>query len=417
MPHSLSSSKPTPFASPPPASVRRVADRLRRHIREGKWDPGDKMPTIQHLSREEGVSAHQARKAVLLLQHEGLLTTHRGAGTFVADPHASATDPPATQHATPTQQATHHSASLPQPAAASPYGSTLRTRQVILLASPERDDQLERMAAALAGRFQGSDLALHRQQLDPAQTITQQLHGLKQRSVTPPHGVIFFRYQHGLEQSVREVFGEDPIVIEAMGDAPAGHVTHRVGPDYHAVREIAARRLLGPGHARIGLVTHLRTGPVGQPDEQAGRGSARNLGLTELGRFIRQRLGRGAFTVHRQHGSAARRVDDLVQWLSRPDRPTAIYGSDFRIAMVIRAAERLGLRIPDDLDVLGEGNTMWAEEFDFPSIDLRLGEIVAHIAALLERDPAEMRHSRSRFLVKPRLIERPETRNQQPLTP
>ncbi|MEV6249800.1 substrate-binding domain-containing protein [Streptomyces sp. NPDC051742] len=51
----------------------------------------------------------------------------------------------------------------------------------------------------------------------------------------------------------------------------------------------------------------------------------------------------------REHGHAAAR-----ELLSRPDRPTAVFtANDMQALGVYRAARELGLRIPDDLSVVG----------------------------------------------------------------
>ncbi|GMA33254.1 hypothetical protein GCM10025875_32460 [Litorihabitans aurantiacus] len=51
--------------------------------------------------------------------------------------------------------------------------------------------------------------------------------------------------------------------------------------------------------------------------------------------------------------------------LSRPDRPTAIFaGSDYQALGVMRAARELGLRIPEDLSVVGYDNLSISRWFD-----------------------------------------------------
>ena len=61
-----------------------VAGRIRRRIREKTWQPGDRLPALDELTHEFGVSLITIRRAVELLEHEGILRRAQGRGTFVA---------------------------------------------------------------------------------------------------------------------------------------------------------------------------------------------------------------------------------------------------------------------------------------------------------------------------------------------
>ncbi|MCW3626298.1 GntR family transcriptional regulator, partial [Burkholderia cenocepacia] len=62
--------------------------RLARHIREriigGEWLPGQLLPGEEALARDLKVSVGTVRKAFDVLSGQGLVTRHRGRGTFVA---------------------------------------------------------------------------------------------------------------------------------------------------------------------------------------------------------------------------------------------------------------------------------------------------------------------------------------------
>ncbi len=62
--------------------------RLARHIREriigGEWLPGQLLPGEVALAREMKISVGTVRKAFDVLSGQGLVTRHRGRGTFVA---------------------------------------------------------------------------------------------------------------------------------------------------------------------------------------------------------------------------------------------------------------------------------------------------------------------------------------------
>lgn len=63
---------------------RAIANALRGDISEGRYGPGDKLPTEAALADRFGVNRHTVRHALSHLVDEGLVRTRRGAGAFVA---------------------------------------------------------------------------------------------------------------------------------------------------------------------------------------------------------------------------------------------------------------------------------------------------------------------------------------------
>ncbi len=59
---------------------------LRDRIERGELHPGDLFPSESELIDEHALSRITVRRAIAELQREGLVTTHQGVGTFVADP-------------------------------------------------------------------------------------------------------------------------------------------------------------------------------------------------------------------------------------------------------------------------------------------------------------------------------------------
>lgn len=119
---------------------------------------------------------------------------------------------------------------------------------------------------------------------------------------------------------------------------------------------LAARHLIELGHQRIAVIS-------GPPDMLCSRARAAGFqsahdeaGLTldrELVRF-------GSFSAGTGHTHG-------LQLLQRPDRPTAIFaGSDIQAMGVLRAARRCGLRVPEDLSVIGYDNLPLATWTDPP---------------------------------------------------
>lgn len=61
-----------------------IADALRNDLSEGRYVPGDKLPTEAALAERFGVNRHTVRHGLSALVEEGVIRTRRGAGAFVA---------------------------------------------------------------------------------------------------------------------------------------------------------------------------------------------------------------------------------------------------------------------------------------------------------------------------------------------
>ena len=61
-----------------------IARALREEIAEGRYVPGDKLPTEAQLAERFGVNRHTVRHGIAALVDDGFVRTRRGAGAFVA---------------------------------------------------------------------------------------------------------------------------------------------------------------------------------------------------------------------------------------------------------------------------------------------------------------------------------------------
>jgi DNA-binding LacI/PurR family transcriptional regulator len=155
------------------------------------------------------------------------------------------------------------------------------------------------------------------------------------------------------------------VVVDGPARPGAGHV----GVDDRGGAAAAARHLLELGHRRLGVVAaplspDRHEGPAG-PERQAAAGY----------RVIRERLlgyraaveaaGLDWTTVPVEERSpygqdAGRRAAAAL--LDRPDRPTALLAMSDELALgALQAAEDLGIRVPDDLSLIGFDDTPPAE--------------------------------------------------------
>lgn len=152
-----------------------------------------------------------------------------------------------------------------------------------------------------------------------------------------------------------------PTVVNAAADVPVVAIDPHTGPADLPVVEsdsfggalLAVRYLTGLGHVRIGFV-------AGRPDLRSS--IAREAGY-------RKALGEAGILVDRHLVGSGRYRDDTVReaartMLSRRDRPTAVFAAnDISAIAVIQVAAELGLRIPEDVSVVGFDDVPDASQF------------------------------------------------------
>jgi DNA-binding LacI/PurR family transcriptional regulator len=115
-----------------------------------------------------------------------------------------------------------------------------------------------------------------------------------------------------------------------------------VGVDERAAGEVATQHLLDLGHTRIGFVA----GPEHYLPTQL-KAAGRKTALDAAG------LDRDGLVAHADFGvDGGRRA--LAELLARPEPPTgAICSSDLMAIGALHEAARRGIRVPDDLSIVG----------------------------------------------------------------
>jgi len=145
---------------------------------------------------------------------------------------------------------------------------------------------------------------------------------------------------------------------------------------------LAARHLISKGHKRLALV-----GDVNPPEYAirpvVGRLEGFRQGLEEANFHLEDRYICSVTYLQEPTRQAARKL------LSMPERPTAIFAAaDIQAIAVIRVAREMGLRIPDDLAVIGFDDLDVAEDIGLTTIRQPLDES-GRIAAQLLLDRLE----------------------------
>jgi GntR family transcriptional regulator len=62
-----------------------IKEQLRHRVAVGELKPGDELPSIRQLAADIRVSVITIKRAYLELEHEGVIQTRQGRGSFVSD--------------------------------------------------------------------------------------------------------------------------------------------------------------------------------------------------------------------------------------------------------------------------------------------------------------------------------------------
>jgi len=186
--------------------------------------------------------------------------------------------------------------------------------------------------------------------------------------------------QHGLEayeRFMRNHVADGALVIETASSRAGGDLLARqnypyislgrdlgnpdaciVCSDNRSGGEQITQHLLERGHRRIGIINGPPIGAIAGLQERL-EGHQQALAATDLD-FDPTLMAYGDYT--RPSGEKA-----TQQLLALPDRPTAIFALNDRMAMgAIRALQKAGYRVPEDIAVAGYDDIPTAEDFNPP---------------------------------------------------
>lgn len=197
---------------------------------------------------------------------------------------------------------------------------------------------------------------------------------------------------------IEEVAQRVPTVVVAL-HGPAQHFDtvvddHRLGAD------LVVDHLVGLGHRRI-VHTAMPPADLGGPFTLSH--TARREGF-ELAMARHSLVPEIITTWYSEEGG----YEAGIEVLTRPDRPTAIFaGADIAALGVLRAAEELGLRVPEDVTVVGYDN-IYASTINRVSLTTvdQSGRVTGAASARLLLERINGRTTQSRYVVAPRLVVR-----------
>lgn len=201
-------------------------------------------------------------------------------------------------------------------------------------------------------------------------------------------GVLYAAMYHRVVR-VPDSLRETPVVVL---NARTDDRHSWVSPDERAGGEDAAQILLDAGHRRLAMINDAHPIPAaaGRPEGFQARAAAAGVPAEDV-------------TVVSVEPTTEDAAQAAYALLDRPDRPTGLFCFNDRMAMgAYRSARRLGLRIPEDLSVVGfDDLVIIAEAVDPPLTTIALPhlqmgawaaeQLYVQIAARLAGEPVPVR--------------------------
>ncbi len=322
------------------ALYRQIVDALYELIRSGSLRPGDKIPTEQELSETYCVSRITSARAVNELERLGMVCRIRGKGSFVNDPSSWSVN--------------NGSSSIIS--LVLPFSRQTGSGYVLL-------DGMESQA-----RRHHQLITLHNSEESPSREREIIGEALRHKTL----GLIIYPDQclRNLDVFSELIVRKVPFVIidrEILGiDAPF------VGPDNHRAAEALVAYLVSIGHRRIAYMGNTRTTVLSEQARFVGY----CRGLLEAGIPIREEyLAFSDEMPASDHIAEWARIDEnlvsgfqtLDLLMNVTDPPTVVVGvNDLSAAVLLQAALRRGLRVPDDLSITGFDDLPIAAHLEVP---------------------------------------------------
>lgn len=315
-----------------------IEKNLRQSLRDGVWRVGDRLPSEQELSRRFGVSYMTARQAVSELVRDGLLRRVVGKGTFVVKP---SVDSPGS-----------FPAKAPIAFAVPGLWQRLDPYYFPDILQGFTDYMFEHRKDALVLDYK---LIEHTDRLPKDAAIACLLLG---------------DYEKVLVESLKD----QGYRVLSVNRYRGRRAIPWVAPDNEGGTFNATNRLIRLGHTKIAFL----------------RGNMNNIDASERLKGYRKAMRRhGLPTLEAGYGFAEEPGHKAgLELLTSPNPPTALVAaSDLAALGAIKAARDLGLKVPDDLSVVGFGNFSLISYLNphLTTVDLPRVELGRETARLLLR--------------------------------
>ncbi len=304
-----------------------LLNQLRDLILSGEWAPGSRLPSEAELQRHLKISRSTIRQALDKAELQGLIERVPGKGTFVAQSLSTKRGSRLIGYVTCDSFRQLQS----QLVSGAESVVSARGYRVIFCNSNRDPDEENRLLDQLVTEDQVSGILIWPVlNDDPARRLFQLAH------------------QHTV-----------PLVLvdRTFPGLPCDYVTS----DNYTGAYTAVKYLIELGHRRIVFLSRPVLGLLTVSERLRGYQDAmRDAGLQPLEPWLVGATGQEMeiiFMLRSYSDAHSREMEQIAQNLQAPDRPTAIFAmNDMMAVQAIRAARLAGLRVPEDLSLVGFDN-------------------------------------------------------------
>lgn len=311
-----------------------LAEQFRRQVKDGQLKPGDRLPSYTEMRVQYGVSRPVVERIHAMLEREGVIVREPGRGTFVAEPRAQVT------------RGVIGFSGLPSGADRHPYGTHL---------------------------LEGAQEVAHREHLEIL--LLNRTSSIEWEKVD---GVLICEAKPQPTLSRLPPGMPCVIVLSAMEG-----ISSVVADDRRGAFD-ATQHLLALGHRRIAYLT-AAIDPLSQ-QRLAGYAEALSQARVELdGSWVRP------LDVERIVSFLERGYEVMREWLETDWHELGCTGlltqNDDTAIGAIRALTEAGLRVPDDVSVVGFDGTEISQLYtpSLTTVEVPLKEMSARGARMLLR--------------------------------
>ena len=307
-----------------------LAEELEKQIVSGEFKVGDKFPSERQLVKTSGLSLLTVRQSLMRLEKRGLIIRRQGAGSFVT--------------------------------------SRVPVTERIWVAVVVMDFDVEmsagyqfiytawlhgvsRMAEKAGVQLSMVDLGIFK---DPHQRLDEM-----SRQEKGPSGWLFSQVHSWMLEYLVGSENRPPMKHGIVADKQMDGRLNVATVDFAGAAAEAARKFHALGHRRMAYI-----GSLGNLRHEGWMNGLRELGIYDQNADLIVRDPEPVYTliVAEENGYAAGK-----ELLQRKNRPTAIFcTNDSRAKGVLRAAQELGVRVPEELSVIGFDNIPGSERLKPP---------------------------------------------------
>lgn len=351
-----------------------ITNVLEKAIIEGDFLPSARLPTENELENELGISRVTIRQAMNEAVKMGLVVRNAGKGTFVADRSQESRKVGFISYIV------HH------------LTSSFNTQMLLAVESTLKNSGHHLIFGSSEGDLEKENLLLNNlNNKDTLGVLIQPVYSEKtERALT-----------HLAQSSM-------PLVL--IDREVPGLNASQVTSDHFGGGQVVVQHLIDQGYRNIVYLT----GHVNMVSSVMGRYSGYQAAMQQAGfppqpAVVLKSMGEIGYnrSVRVTSDQEEMILQEICQFLTKPGWPEAIVATNDAVALlVLRAANRLKLRVPEDLALTGYDELDFASSWNLTSVDQHADQIGAQAANLLLKQIRGESHQMERISLPTQLVVR-----------